>query len=167
MKLNLGSGKRPMADYINIDAVKHTPETVVADILHLNYPDNSVERIFSEHVIEHLDKPELEIFFSECRRMLVNSGELELIAPDFVKTIHKYVNKEMFGPNCPIVVDINFLDGLLYQGQEHLYDYHKQGIYKEKFERLCAKYNFEIIRIWYQDRPHSENEICLLAKKVI
>lgn len=166
MKLNLGSGKRPIADYENIDVVKHTPNTIVGDILHLDYSNNSIEKIFNEHVIEHLDKPELDKFFNECNRMLMVGGELELIAPDFLKVIDKYKNKEFFGPHVSTIVDVDFLDDFLYGPHRHLYDYHKQSIYKKKLERLCTKYNFEILNIWFQDRPHSDNEICLLARKV-
>lgn len=167
MKLNLGSGERPLINYVNIDAIKHTDETVIGDILNLNYPDNSIDAIFSEHVIEHLDKPELDRFFSECQRLLKEGGKLELIAPDFIKVIHKYINKEKFGIYNSQLVDIEFLDSLLYGPQRHPYDYHKQSIYKEKLETLCSKHKFKIVKIYYQDRIHSENEICLSAIKRI
>lgn len=167
MKLNLGSGKRPMTDYVNIDAIKQTLETVVGDILNLEYPDNSIEKIYSEHVIEHLTKPELEVFFNECYRTLIVGGKLELIAPDFVKVINKYNNKEKFGPLYPRLVNVEFLDDFLYGTHLHPYDYHKQLIYKEKLEQLCNKHKFIVEKIWYQDRDHSENEICLLAQKGI
>jgi len=127
--------------------------------------DGSIEKIHSEHVIEHLTKPELSIFFTECNRMLKVGGELELIAPDFLKVINKYINKEVFGPMYPKLVDAEFLDSFLYGTHLHPYDYHKQGIYKEKLEHLCMDHGFEVIKIWYQDRPHSENEICLIAIK--
>ena len=110
MKLNLGSGKRSMSGYENIDAIKHTPNTIVGNILCLNYLDNSVERIFSEHVIEHLDKNELEKFFSECRRMLVVGGELDLIAPSFLTILNKFYTNEPFGGSDIDLITIKILD---------------------------------------------------------
>ena len=54
MKLNLGSGQDNKEGYINIDAVGHTSDTVIGNILHLDYADGSIDKIQSHHVIEHL-----------------------------------------------------------------------------------------------------------------
>lgn len=138
MKLNLGSGKKNMVGYVNIDAISHTKETVIGDILNLTYGDESISHIYSSHVIEHLDKNELRRFFSECSRMLCKGGELELLAPSITLIINNF--------NAGLV-DIDYVDDFLYALHLHQYDYHKQGIYKEKLERLCLEYGFNVNEI--------------------
>lgn len=165
LKLNLGSGKRPMEGWQNIDAVKHTEETIVGDILNLLYKDESIEEIFSEHVIEHLDRNEANRFFSECNRMLKIGGLLEIVAPDMVGVINRFYNKQPFGEYNTQLVDVDVLDNFLFALHKHPYDYHKQGIYKEKLERWCAEHNFEVVELRCQGQPHSENEIYLKARK--
>ena len=154
MKLNLGSGKMNLPGYINIDVVKQTEDTVVADVLNLDYEDSSIEEIYSEHMVEHFDRAELDRFFSESRRMLINGGKFVIIAPSIITAINKYNKTEM---------DINYLDEFLFALHLHEYDYHKQSIYKEKLEMLCDKYDFEIESIRYQDRDVSSSEIVLEA----
>jgi len=156
MKLNLGSGKKNLDGYINIDAVLHTKDTVVGDILNLKYKDNTVDEIYSEHVIEHLDRNELSRYFSEAYRMLKLGGKLIIVAPSIIKILDNFNDNK---------IGIDDLDNFLFALHLHTYDYHKQSIYKEKLERLCMENNFNIIRIYYQDRDFSSNEIVLEANK--
>ena len=156
IKLNLGSGKRNIEGYVNIDAIKHTEETVVGNVLGLtDYEDASVDVIHSEHVVEHFTRPELNIFFSECSRLLKTGGKLCIIAPSLKSVIEEYLIKK----------DITYLDNFLYGLHEHMYDFHKQGIYEEKFKLLCIKYNLIVEEITYQSRVFSSNEIVLKAFK--
>ena len=156
MNLNLGSGKRNRDGYVNIDAVRHTDETIVADILSLTYPDGSIDKIFSEHVIEHFNREDLERFFNNCHRMLKQGGELELIAPCIKTWIQRYVKGE---------IDITQLDLFLYGPQLHPYDFHRIGIFNEMLIPLCERHGFEIVDLHYQDRTHSFWEIYLRAIK--
>jgi predicted SAM-dependent methyltransferase len=156
MKLNLGSGKRNREGFINIDAVKQTDSTIVGNILNLDYEDGTIEHIYSSHVIEHLDKNEIKRYFSECHRMLIPNGIMELLAPSMLLIIKQFNNGK---------VDINYLDNFLYALQLHPYDYHKHGIYDEKLRKLCADYGFKISQISYNDIPR-EPEIYMLANKI-
>jgi predicted SAM-dependent methyltransferase len=157
LNLNLGSGKRDLVDFINIDAVKQTDMTVVGDILHLAYADGSVDKIFSEHVFEHLDRADGERFFSECSRMLKQGGDLEIIVPCWRTWINRYVKGE---------IDMITLDMFLYGPQLHPYDFHRSAMYNEKLTDLCNRHGFNMTGIWYQDRPHSAWEIHLTAVKL-
>ena len=154
MKLNLGSGLRNLKGYINIDAVKQTPDTVVGNLLELDYVDNSIDEIYSEHVIEHFTRPELDRYFSESKRMLKPSGKFVIIAPSIIKVLERFNKGE---------VDINYIDSFLFARHLHEYDFHKQSIYKEKLIMLCDKHGFKITKLEYQDRNFSKNEIVLEA----
>jgi SAM-dependent methyltransferase len=79
--LNLGSGYQPLnPPWINVD-YKEAPR--VDQIVDLNGPwpwkDNSVDQIFSSHVIEHLN--DFVHFMRECQRILKVGGYLELQCP--------------------------------------------------------------------------------------
>jgi len=156
MKLNLGSGKRNLEGFINIDAVKQTDTTTIGDILNLNYKDNSIDEIYSEHVIEHLTKIELNRYFTEANRMLVSGGRFNLIAPSMVSAIDLYLKD---------IENIDWLDSFLFANHIHEFDFHKQGIYKEKLFRLCKENGFNVISCEFQDREFSICEIKLEAIK--
>jgi predicted SAM-dependent methyltransferase len=154
-KLNLGSGKNNMSGYDNIDIVQHTPETIIGNILELKYNDNSVNEIYCAHVIEHLDKNEINKFFSECNRVLKRDGKLEIIAPDMNGIIEEFLKNK---------VSIDYLDDFLFARHLHKYDYHKQGIYIEKLTKLCHKYKFIINKTMYEGN-FNEPEIHIKAAK--
>lgn len=154
LKLNLGSGKRNLDGFINIDAIEHTPQTVVGDILDLDYEDNVATELYSEHVIEHLDRKQLDLFFKECKRLLSFNGTMTIVGPCLLNTIQDYVDG---------LIDIVYLDNFMYALHEHEYDYHKQAIFKEKFEMLCERHKLNIIDIKYQTRER-EREIVLVAE---
>lgn len=157
MKLNLGSGMRNRNNYINIDAVAHTDSTVVGDVLYLSYADGSIDKIFSEHMIEHLNREEVERLFSECKRMLKKGGGLEIIAPCWRTWINKYVEGE---------INMTTLDLFLYGPQLHPYDFHRGAMFSERLADLCKRHGFKVINICNQNRSHSKWEIHLTAVKL-
>ena len=61
------------------NAGKHIPER-----------DNSVNVIYSSHMLEHLDREETDVFLSESRRVLVPDGIIRIVVPDFEKLIENY-----------------------------------------------------------------------------
>jgi len=61
------------------NAGKHIPER-----------DNSVNVIYSSHMLEHLDKEETIQFLKEARRILVSGGIIRIVVPDFDKLINDY-----------------------------------------------------------------------------
>jgi len=52
--------------------------------------DSSVEAIYSSHVLEHLDKREVELYLREALRILCPGGILRLVVPDLSMIINKY-----------------------------------------------------------------------------
>jgi len=55
---------------------------IVADAHNLPFRDNSIDEIFSGHVIEHLEDP-LK-FLKECRRVLRRGGMVTIVTPNFL-----------------------------------------------------------------------------------
>jgi SAM-dependent methyltransferase len=54
-------------------------------------PDSSVEILYSSHMMEHLDRKEVESFLKEARRILCKNGIIRIVVPDLRKLIDKYL----------------------------------------------------------------------------
>lgn len=53
-------------------------------------PDNSVDVLYSSHMLEHLDRVEAGLFLAEANRVLVPGGMLRLALPDLEKIVATY-----------------------------------------------------------------------------
>jgi|AntRauMinimDraft_3_1070383.scaffolds.fasta_scaffold03019_2 SAM-dependent methyltransferase len=72
--LDIGGGKNPEPNHINVD-VRETPEVdIVAPAGDLPIPDGTVSRIYANSLIPHLNNP-FEVF-SEWTRVLEKGGEI-------------------------------------------------------------------------------------------
>jgi SAM-dependent methyltransferase len=54
--------------------------------------DNSVEVLYSSHMLEHLDRVEAKRFLDEARRVLTPDGIIRLAVPDIKALVQKYVD---------------------------------------------------------------------------
>jgi predicted SAM-dependent methyltransferase len=98
-KLNLGCGGRPLPGYINIDSdsleelkVRYPdqpfPEGVEIydyDIFNLPFPDDSVDEVRADSLVEHLSFIEEAKFFYEVKRVIKPGGIFQFSTPDFEK----------------------------------------------------------------------------------
>jgi predicted SAM-dependent methyltransferase len=55
-------------------------------------PDQSVEILYSSHMIEHLDRADVKKFLLEAYRVLVVDGVIRIAAPDIQKKVEQYCN---------------------------------------------------------------------------
>lgn len=91
LKLNLGSGKRPIEGYTGVDLALGAD--VHADIRDLSmYEDNSVDEIIAIHVIEHFYKWEIPQLLHEWRRVLKPKCKLILECPDLEKVATHFLS---------------------------------------------------------------------------
>jgi len=105
LKLNIGCGTKIFDDYINIDlGIFHFDDGRIVEpemICNINdglpFDDSSVDYIYSDSVIEHLDNP--EFFITECHRVLKVGGKFRLITPHFKchSSYHALGHKYHFG----------------------------------------------------------------------
>ena len=86
MKLNLGSGNAQNmkeAGYINIDIYKSHFVDVVYDIeKKLPYEDNTIEKIYSSHALEHCSMAAVPRMLEDWKRILKKDGKIVLIVPE-------------------------------------------------------------------------------------
>jgi predicted SAM-dependent methyltransferase len=151
MRLNLGSGNVLKEGFQNLDAIfgHRLPD-------HLRTLQTaSVDLVFSEHFIEHLEWGDAVALMRECRRILRPEGVLRFSCPDVRVLIDRYLKGEIreYGgawlPDTPCA--------MLNEGQRlwgHLYMYDRDEILRLAqmggFTRAaavaqhaeCDRYNF-------------------------
>lgn len=84
MRLNLGAGGRPLADWVNVDRVPLPGIQVVHDLDHHPWPwdDLTITEIRARDVFEHLD--DAIGFMFDCHRVLERGGRLWIRTPNVV-----------------------------------------------------------------------------------
>ena len=136
--LDIGSGNRKgKDDWVTVD-LNHG-----ADIIHdlrkgIPLSENSVDRIYASHVLEHIPYKEQNILLKEIYRVLKKGGELSVSVPDASLYITAYTNKEKFQPKDgfykPAEVDtgslIDQINYVAYMDQEHKYLFDKENLIK-------------------------------------
>ena len=58
------------------------------------FPDNSIDYVYSEHLIEHLDYAQAVNMLEECHRVLKASGSIRIATPDFRFLVGLYQHPE-------------------------------------------------------------------------
>ena len=98
VKVHLGPGTRNyLQGWINVDANAFTARIDVwADIGHgLPFRDNTVDAIYSHHVIEHLPDQFLPAHFREMYRCLKPGGMIRVGGPNADSAIRKYLEGDL------------------------------------------------------------------------
>jgi predicted SAM-dependent methyltransferase len=98
VKVHLGPGTRNyLHGWINVDANAFTARIDVwADIQHgLPFRDNSVDAIYSHHVIEHLPDHSLPAHFREMYRCLKPGGVIRVGGPNGDSAMRKYLEGDL------------------------------------------------------------------------
>jgi predicted SAM-dependent methyltransferase len=135
ISLNIGSGGRGLADWINFD-VRYHGDTYLAMDCRRRLPigDGSVSRILAEHVVEHMEfRSEFPKFLSECFRILEPGGMVRIIVPDAERFVKAYVRgsrEEWLSLNwdpaalpSDIYTPMHVLNHVFHQSGEHLFGY--------------------------------------------
>jgi predicted SAM-dependent methyltransferase len=93
MKLHLGCGWRNFGeDWIHIDGGDYD-HLDYKDITKLPFEDDSVDLIYSSHVIEYFNRSEINEVLKEWRRVLKPGKTLRIAVPDFERMSELYLQK--------------------------------------------------------------------------
>lgn len=136
-RLHLGSGRKRIPGYLNVDIDVSTRPDVVAIMNDLcQVETNSVEAIYACHVLEHTHRGTVQEVLEEWHRVLKPGGELRVAVPDFGTIVTLYLDG----------VHLERLWGLLYGGgktpwDDHrvIFDYETLCLYLQKagFHSMC------------------------------
>ena len=95
VKLHLACGKNILPDYKNIDLYVFDKDILQEDAVTLSsYETNSVDEIFSQHFVEHLDFLEEQQAFRRWFEILKPNGKLIFEVLDFENLCQKFLNAE-------------------------------------------------------------------------
>ena len=90
------------------------------------FPDNSLEKLYSSHLFEHLSYRESQKFLDECLRVLKPGGTFSICVPNARIYIEAYVNRDtklegFFGhkPAYNNTTRIDYVNYVAYLGGEH------------------------------------------------
>lgn len=94
-KLHIGCGKRDFGpDWIHIDGAKF-PHVTLHNVKKLPFLDNTVDAIYSAHLIAYFDRVEIMHVLAEWKRVLKPGGLLRLATPDYFKMAKMYVESKV------------------------------------------------------------------------
>ena len=90
-KLHIGCGGNPLTGWLNSD---YQPTS--SSVIHLNarkrfpFDNNTLDYIFSEHMIEHVSYADGRQMLKECNRVLRTNGRIRISTPDLQFLIDLY-----------------------------------------------------------------------------
>ena len=90
-KLQIGSGHNILPGWYNSDLFGPYPLDATRPF---PIPDNSFDRIYSEHMIEHITYIQSQQMLSECYRILKPGGRIRISCPDLQFLIDMYLNPQ-------------------------------------------------------------------------
>lgn len=110
IRLEIGSGQTPRIGYksCNIRPLPHIDHVCSAD--RLPFENNTVDEIYSRHLIEHFTLKEFLTVLKEWNRVLKNEGEVYIICPNLTwhlkqiteSTHSSFYNKERGQKSPPL-----------------------------------------------------------------
>jgi len=109
-RLHIGCGDKYIPGFVHIDTreLPHVDYVTPADKLDM-FADQSVDLVYSCHMLEHLRRNEVEVVLREWHRVLKQGGILRLAVPDFEKLAEVYLKTK----------DLKLLMGLLVGRQDY------------------------------------------------
>lgn len=116
VRLNIGSGGRPIQGWVNIDAMKLPGVDLVRDArLGLPYDDLSVDAIWSSHMLEHVSYHEAGQVIGDWCRVLKIGGTIAVGTPDLRALCRGFMSGEL---------EYLRTVQLMYGGHTSVFDYH-------------------------------------------
>jgi predicted SAM-dependent methyltransferase len=173
-KLYLGCAKPPVhpqhlqiidSTWTLIDLYVDDPSVIKMDARHLEYPENSVSKIYTSHLLEHFGLKEVQDALLEWYRALQPGGELIISVPDLLWASEELIRLENEEPpRSPVFYNSKMIMEIIYGNQEHEGEFHKSGFTKNILEECLENAGFKNIKIKSIYEAHEMS--CLVATAV-
>ncbi|MFA4828257.1 MAG: methyltransferase domain-containing protein [Thermodesulfovibrionales bacterium] len=102
----------------------------------LPFPDDSIDIIYAEHVLEHFDYKDLLILLKDCHRALKPTGIMSIVVPNAKIYLTAYFKPEEFEYKKYCLYDfglsykhnIDYVNYMFYMGGHHRYMFDEDSI---------------------------------------
>jgi len=158
LRINLGSGPFDVEGYLSIDARDLPNVDIVSDVANLPFESESVDEIYSAHLLEHFEKLVLEKeLLPYWFNLLKSDGVFTAIVPDMDAMANKYVEGNM---------TFSELSEVIMGSQDYKLDYHYSVFSPELLVDMLNKAGFAEIEIKSHGRKNGMcYEMEIVAKK--
>jgi SAM-dependent methyltransferase len=143
----------------DIDIIKTPTTDYVLDAGSLPLPDNSVERIESYHMIEHVPRNELPRMVAEWARVLESGGRLVLELPAFDDVVTAYLETDDGE-------DTETLLRYVFGSQRFESDYHYWGWNESRLGAVLRANGFEDVTRKPATDSHADEAPCMRIEAV-
>jgi predicted SAM-dependent methyltransferase len=148
MKLNLGCYDKKLPGFVNVDIREDASPDLVDDAFSLNkVKDNTIDLIYSSHMLEHLSYDKTSIALENWYKKLKTGGILRLAVPDFESICKRYIYKG----------NIEEVIHSVCGSQKHDFDFHYNIFDEKKLTFLLKKVGFVSVSRynWWEKTPHN------------
>lgn len=88
VRIMIGAGPSRIEGWLATDLIPSRPDVMFLDASEpFPFTDASIDRIHSEHMIEHVDHPIGRHMLAECARIVKPGGRIRLATPDFDRVV--------------------------------------------------------------------------------
>jgi predicted SAM-dependent methyltransferase len=144
IRLNIGCGHKPLANYLNVDKRNLPNVDIVAEADALPFEKNTVKEIFSSHLLEHFTLIELtKNILPKWYALLEKNGILTTIIPDAESMILAYTAGNM---SFSDLLEVTF------GAQDYDDDYHQTMFTTSTFKNILIEAGFCNITIMASNR---------------
>jgi len=140
VKIYFGCGKKRLPGWINVDKFPTLGADVVLDSAALNLASDSVDEIYSSHMIEHLPHDQFEQLLDEWYRVLKPGGKLTLRCPNFIWHVQQFLEAADYESRW---ARLEFIFGMSQFGPGL---YHRNGFSAERLRRILTTHGFEVVQ---------------------
>lgn len=137
-KIELGSGKMPHDGYIHIDIEESVKPDIIGDFRQMTFA--GLEEIRAQHLLEHFSREEAIKILRQWHSWLKIGGRIIVETPDIEGVVERFNSNGIWANK-------EWMVRHLYGSQEADWAFHRDGWYKEKFEKILPELGFKIIHL--------------------
>jgi FkbM family methyltransferase len=158
LRLHLGCGEQYLPGYVNVDypaeiqRVTHIYADALANILELDFPDNSVDEIRLHHLFEHFDRATALAVLMRWHKWLKPGGLLRIETPDFIGSAKAVLLPRVFSWRSSWKVKMCMVRHLT-GNQADSWGYHRDHWFPQRFKHTLAKLGFSDIKTKTRQQP--------------
>lgn len=138
MKLDIGSGRSPLAGYTTVDL--YIPADICAPMWNIPMETGSVDEIYCSQALEHVTRDEVKLTLLEWKRLLKPTGIITLKVPDLIWCCQNFIAKPGVGRSLENLYGYQSEPGEVHQTgftEQILRDYCAEvGLFVHGFDRI-------------------------------